>query len=205
MIVPLAVLAVLSIVGGWVGLPEVAGFRNLFEGYLAPVFEATEHAAAPHPPGLEVGLMVVSVLIAGFGLLFGWVFYERRPESRVRLAESARGLHRLILNKYYVDELYGRFVLAPYYALCRAAAWFDQWIVDGVVNAAGYVTLASSYTSVGFDTYVVDGLVNLAGYIVRGFSWVFRKLQTGIVQTYATAMIFGIFVLVSAYLLAKGH
>jgi len=205
MIVPLAVLAVLSIAGGWVGMPEVTGFRNLFEGYLAPVFEASEGAAALHPPGLELGLMVVSVVIAGFGLFLGWVFYERRPEAQARLADSARVLHRLILNKYYVDELYGRFILDPYYALCRAAAWFDQWIVDGVVNAAGYVTLASSYTSVGFDTYVVDGLVNLAGYIVRGFSWVFRKLQTGIVQTYATAMIFGIFVLVSAYLLAKGH
>ena len=156
-------------------------------------------------PGLEVAMMVVSVVIAVFGLFLGWVFYERRPEAQTRLAESARGLHRLIVNKYYVDELYGKIVLAPYYALCRAAAWFDRWVVDGLVNAAGYVTLAVSYTSVGFDTYVVDGLVNLAGYIVRGFSWVFRKLQTGIVQTYATAMIFGIFVLVSAYLLAKGH
>jgi NADH-quinone oxidoreductase subunit L len=77
--------------------------------------------------------------------------------------------------------------------------------VDGLVNAAGYVTLAGSYTSVGFDTYIVDGLVNLASYTVRGFSWMFKKLQTGIVQSYATAMIFGIFVLVSVYLLSTGH
>jgi len=207
MIVPLAVLAVLAIAGGWVGIPEVAGFRNLLAGYLAPVLGAGEEAAraAPHAPLFEVVMMIVSTVIAAFGLVLGWVFYERRPEARVRLAESARGLYRLMVNKYYVDELYGKIVLAPYYALCRAAAWFDQWVVDGVVNAAGYVTLATSYTSVGFDTYVVDGLVNLAGYIVRGFSWVFRKVQTGIVQTYATAMIFGIFVLVSAYLLARGH
>ena len=55
------------------------------------------------------------------------------------------------------------------------------------------------------DSYVVDGLVNLAGYTVRGASWIFRKLQTGIVQSYATAMVLGIFVLVSVYLLTLSH
>src|SRR5262249_13462021 len=106
---------------------------------------------------------------------------------------------------YFVDEIYGRILLAPYAALCRAAAWFDTWVVDGVVNAAGYVTLGISYTSIGFDTYIVDGLVNLTGYVVRGVSWVFRKFQTGIVQSYATAMVLGIFILVSAYLLTAGR
>ena len=211
MIVPLAVLAVLSFVGGWVGIPSSIspGVPNFLERFLAPVFEA--HGAgvvlqpAEHSPGLEVGLMVVSMLIALFGIFLAWVFYDRRPEIPVRLAESARGLYRVLLHKFYVDELYGKVVLAPYYALCRASAWFDRYVVDGAVNAAGYLTLGTSYASVGFDSYVVDGLVNLAGYTVRGVSWIFRKLQTGIVQSYATAMVFGIFVLVSVYLLALRH
>jgi len=211
MIVPLAILAVLSFVGGWVGIPSSIspGVPNFLERFLAPVFEA--HGAgvvlqpAEHSPGLEVGLMVVSMLIALFGIFLAWVFYDRRPEIPVRLAESARGLYRVLLNKFYVDELYGKVVLAPYYALCRASAWFDRYVVDGAVNAAGYLTLGTSYASVGFDSYVVDGLVNLAGYTVRGVSWIFRKLQTGIVQSYATAMVFGIFVLVSVYLLALRH
>ncbi len=118
---------------------------------------------------------------------------------------SARGLYRWVAGKYFVDELYGRIVLAPYYALCRGSAWFDGWVVDGVVNGAGYLALGTSYTSVGIDTYVVDGLVNLAGYTVRGTSWLFRKFQTGIVQSYATAMVLGIFILVSVYLLSTGH
>jgi NADH-quinone oxidoreductase subunit L len=212
MIVPLAILAVLSCVGGWVGFPAVIaptrGMENIFERYLAPVFEAGEGAVAhavPHAPGLELSLMAASLGIAVVCGLFGWACYERWPEIPARLAESARGLYRLIANKYFVDELYGKVILAPYDALCRAAAWFDGWVVDGLVNAAGYVTLAGSYTSVGFDTYIVDGLVNLAGYTVRGFSWMFKKLQTGVVQSYATAMIFGIFVLVSVYLLTTGH
>ncbi len=215
MTVPLMVLAVLAFVGGLIGIPHVIapGF-NVFERWLAPVFEgagaegaaalAAEHAAHSSG-GLELGLMAVSVLIALAGLFSGWVFYEARPEMPVRLAQRAQGLYRLVLNKYFVDEFYGRVVLAPYRGLCRASAWFDTWVVDGIVNAAGYVTLGTSYTSAGFDTYVVDGLVNLSGYIVRGFSWVFGKIQTGIVQSYATAMVFGVFILVSVYLLTAGR
>ncbi|MBI1950332.1 MAG: NADH-quinone oxidoreductase subunit L, partial [Acidobacteria bacterium] len=212
MIVPLAILAVLAFVGGWVGFPDVIspthGMADMLGRYLAPVFETGEGAvahAAPHAPGLERSLMAVSLGIAVVCGLFGWACYERRPEIPVRLAERARVLYRWIANKYFVDELYDAIVLKPYDALCRGAAWFDRWVVDGLVNTAGYVTLAGSYTSVGFDTYIVDGLVNLAGYTVRGFSWMFKKLQTGIVQSYATAMIFGIFVLVSVYLLSTGH
>ncbi|HXH29135.1 MAG TPA: NADH-quinone oxidoreductase subunit L, partial [Candidatus Polarisedimenticolia bacterium] len=162
-------------------------------------------AAEAHGVGLEVLLMALSTGLALFGIFLGWVMYERRPEIAERWAESARGLYRLVLNKYFVDELYGRVVLGPYRALCRASAWFDTWVVDGVVNAAGYVTLGTSYTSVGFDTYVVDGLVNLSGYIVRGFSWIFRRLQTGLVQSYATMMVLGILILVSVYLLSTAH
>jgi NADH-quinone oxidoreductase subunit L len=215
MTIPLVILAVLSFVGGFVDIPEVLvpGLNSL-ERWLAPVFEGggAEGAGAVaaahvshHSAGVEIGMMVASLMVALAGLFFGWVFYEARPEMPDRLAVRVGGLYRVIVNKYFVDELYGKVLLAPYYALCRASAWFDAWVVDGVVNAAGYVTLGTSYTSSGFDTYVVDGLVNLAGYIVRGFSWVFRKIQTGIVQSYATAMVLGIFILVSVYLLTAGH
>jgi NADH-quinone oxidoreductase subunit L len=205
MTVPLAVLAFLSFTGGWVGIPNVLlpALGNRFERYLAPVF-GTHGEAAAHAPLLEIGLMALSFVVAVIGIFVGWVFYERRPEAPERLAAGAPRLYRLVRNKYFVDELYGRIILTPYQTLCRAAAWFDHWVVDGLVNAAGYVTLAGSYTSIGFDTYVVDGLVNLAGYTVRGASWVLRKFQTGIVQSYATAMILGIFILVGVYLLSTG-
>jgi len=204
MTVPLVVLAVLSAVGGFVGIPEVFRFPNLLERYLAPVFHVQGETAV-HSPGLELTLMTVALAVAAFALAFGWACYARWPEIPERFADNASGLYRLILNKYFVDELYDRIILKPYAALCRAAAWADQWIVDGLVNASAYVTLAVSYTSVGFDTYVVDGLVNLAGYSVRGASWMLRKLQTGVVQSYATAMILGVFILVSVYLLSSSH
>jgi NADH-quinone oxidoreductase subunit L len=213
MTVPLLVLAVLAFFGGWVGLPEaVVHLPNLLQRYLAPVLGGHGAAAAhggghgaAHSAALEVALMAAAVAVAGAAILLGWLFYEKRPELPRRAAEGARGLYRAIANKYYVDEFYDRAILRPYYALCRASAWFDRWVVDGVVNAAGYVTLAGSYVSVGFDTYIVDGLVNLAGYTVRGGSWVLRRFQTGVVQSYATAMILGIFILVSVYLVAMGR
>src|SRR6266581_1137244 len=201
---PLVILAVLSAVGGFLGIPEVLRLPNVLAGYLAPVFR-TGAETAGHAPGLEILLMLVSLLVAFFSLAFGWACYARWPEIPERFADNASGLYRLIVNTYFVDELYDRIILRPYAALCRAAAWFDRWIVDGLVNASAYVTLAVSYTSVGFDTYVVDGLVNLAGYSVRGASWMLRKLQTGVVQSYATAMILGVFILVSVYLLTSSH
>src|SRR5439155_9192424 len=133
-------------------------------------------ATTDHTPGLKILLMLVSLGVVFYSLALGWACNARWPEIPERLADNASGLYRLIVNKYFVDELYDRIVLQPYAALCRAAAWVDHWIVDGLVNASAYVTLAASYTSVGFDTYVVDGLVNLAGYSVRGASWMLRKL-----------------------------
>jgi NADH-quinone oxidoreductase subunit L len=152
MTVPLRVLAVLSVVGGWVGIPAVIslGLPNVFEHYLAPVLpegagagahEAAGHgAAAAHGGGLEIGLMAVSVLVALAGILLGWLLYVKRPELPEAIATRARGLYRLVYNKYFVDELYDRIILRPYGALCRAAAAVDERIVDGLVNAAGFAT-----------------------------------------------------------------
>ena len=176
--------------------------------------------------------MLTSLAVALGGIALAYRMYYReslRPET---FSEALGGLpYRAVLNKYWVDELYDLVLVRGTLLLCRAAAWFDLhvidglvnlsaalvrgwswlsglfdlWVVDGAVNAAGYVTLGTSYTSVGFDTYVVDGLVNLTGYTVRGASWVFRKFQTGVVQSYATAVVLGIFILVSVYLLTQGH
>jgi hypothetical protein len=92
-------------------------------------------------------------------------------------------------------------VVRPYARLAQALAWADSRVVDGVVNGAALVTLGSSYTSRAFDLGVVDGLVNASGWAARRVSVGLRRLQGGVVQSYATAMIAGLFVLVSAYLL----
>jgi NADH-quinone oxidoreductase subunit L len=214
MTAPLQVLAVLSAIGGFVGLPAAFGLPNLLGRWLAPVFGAHEavagHAAtastaAAHGAGLEAALMLLSVLVACGGVALGWYLYERRPELPALMAARAGRLYDLLVNAWFVDRLYAAIILVPYDALCRAAALVDRYVVDGLVNAAGYVTLGSSYASVGFDTAVVDGLVNLTGRVVRGGSRAARSLQTGVVQSYATAMALGLFVLASAYLFLMGR
>jgi NADH-quinone oxidoreductase subunit L len=218
MTVPLVALGVLSAVGGLVGIPAAIslGLPNLMERWLEPVLAravagpaAAGHAAAvapgAHAAGLEIALMALSLGVAVAGLALAWHLYERRPELPERIADRLRPVYRVVFNKYYVDELYARIVLAPYYGLCRVAAWCDRWIVDGAVNAAGYLTLGSSHASVGFDTAVVDGLVNLTGRAVRGGSKALRWAQTGVVQSYATAMVLGLFIMASVYLIWLGH
>ena len=118
---PLVILAALSFFGGFVGIPEVLRFPNLLERYLAPVLHTGGGAveAAAHGPWLEIGLMGVSFVIAAVALFFGGIFYSRYPEIPERFAENARLLYRLVFNKYFVDELYARVILTPYYALCR--------------------------------------------------------------------------------------
>jgi NADH-quinone oxidoreductase subunit L len=230
MTVPLGGLAIGSIVAGWVGIPRVIspGLPKLFERWLEPVLPrlagapglegapgaaepgaspaaAGAHVAAQLAAGLEIRLMVLSIALTVGGMALGWWFYERRPQIPGRIAARARFVYRLVFNAYYVDALYGKVILAPYGWLCRAAAWIDRWVVDGAVNAAGWLTLGTSYGSVGFDTYVVDGLVNVTGRAVRAGSRALRVMQTGVVQSYATAMVLGIFVLVSVYLLLMGR
>ena len=79
--------------------------------------------------------MLLSVLVAIFAIFLGWVFYERRPELPRLWAERFKGAYRLIAGKYLVDELYGRILLAPYYALCRAAAWVHRNVLRKLLSS----------------------------------------------------------------------
>jgi NADH-quinone oxidoreductase subunit L len=190
MLLPLIVLAIGSCVAGFVGVPRWLG------GY------ASHIAAAERGVLLTENLaMGVTILASAAGLLLAWLLYAQRADRPRRLAAAAPGLHRLVQDAFRVDALYGLLVVRPYARLAQALAWADSRVVDGVVNGAALVTLGSSYTSRAFDLGVVDGLVNLSGWTARRVSVGLRRLQGGVVQSYATAMVAGLFVLVSAYLL----
>jgi NADH-quinone oxidoreductase subunit L len=109
----------------------------------------------------------------------------------------------LLLNKYYVDELYGATIIAATFNAARGLWTVDRNVVDGAVNGTGKLTVVSSWFSGLTDRTVVDGLVNLLGWIVQESSHAFRRLQTGLVQNYALLMLFGIFAFVSIYLVFK--
>jgi len=147
MTVVLSILAALSLLGGYVGLPAWLG-PNWFEHFLEPVFAwlpppgaAAEPAA--HHLSQELAVTGISIVAALLGLGLAFLVYAKRRMTPEREA-ALGGLHRLIFNKYYVDELYLAAVVRPLHKLSDAFLWriFDSRVIDGLVN--GYGTLAAA-------------------------------------------------------------
>jgi len=135
MLGPLVILAVLSIVGGFVG------YGNRFEHFLAPVFRGASEVAqeASHETAgraLEYLLMAVSVSVAGLGWLLAYLLYSRRPQLPARIAASLGGLYRAVANKYYIDELYAVLFVKPVVDGSTTILWHDvdQGVIDAAVN-----------------------------------------------------------------------
>jgi NADH-quinone oxidoreductase subunit L len=182
---------------------------------VSPALEADEHVlhAEPPPPShgeeephslaLELGLMALSVLVGLAGIFLAWRFYVLRPEISERLATRWAGPHRVLTNKYYVDEAYDATAVRGTMGAARGSWWVDTWIVDGIVNGSGWSTRAMAWVSGMFDRHVVDGLVNGTGISFREASHGFRRFQTGLIQNYALVMLIGVFMFVSVYLLVR--
>jgi NADH-quinone oxidoreductase subunit L len=227
MTLPLQVLAIGACVAGFVGIPAALGGGNAIETFLEPSF--TAHAAAesglpgaeaaaarteaaaepaeheePHVSrGVELGLMGFSLVVAVCGIMLARKFYVTTPEVSDQLAVRWGGAHRVLSNKYYVDELYDATVISGTFSAGRGLWAVDRNVVDGVVNGSGWVTIVSAWFSGLTDRTVVDGLVNLVGRICEEGSFWFRRIQTGLVQNYAMLMLFGIFAFVSIYLFMR--
>jgi len=160
MVTPLMFLAVLSLLGGLIGLPIIKG-GNVIGEFLSPVFATAGAEEAHHSMVLEIGMMTAATIIALAGIGLAYLFYVRNPERPVRLAERAKAIYRLLSNKYYFDELYHGLVVRPITAISSFLWWFfDEKLVDG---------------------FLVHGLAG----VVQDSSNVLRKLQTGVVQNYA--------------------
>jgi len=147
--------------------------------------------------------MIFSLLVAIAGIVLARRFFIARPDTAERLALQWSGVHRTLLNKYYVDELYDATVISGTMGSARGLWTVDRNVVDGAVNGSGRLTIIGSWFSGLTDRTVVDGLVNLVGWIVQESSHAFRRLQTGLVQNYALLMLVGIFAFVSVYLFLR--
>src|SRR5437588_1311021 len=196
---PLQALAVGAIIAGFVGIPAALGGGNTIEKFLEPSFTAAaasetagaevrprtdateEHETAHVSAAVEIGLMAFSVLVALAGISLAYKVYVTSPEISEQLAERWAGAHRLLLNKYYVDELYNGTIIAGTMAGGRTLWTFDRNVVDGAVNGTSWLTVISSWFSGLTDRTVVDGLVNFVGWIVQEGSLLFRRFQTGLV------------------------
>jgi NADH-quinone oxidoreductase subunit L len=186
MTVPLIVLAVLSVVGGYgnwfkdlIVKPELATYAT----------GAIAHAATPQAsPEIEhtahTMAMYLSIIIAGLGILISTAFYYWKKFSADAVAERFKPIYSFLQNKWYFDDLYMKTIIAGAHLFSRAFGWFDLKVVDGLVNAAAKVTVLGSVISGWHDNKIVDGLVNLTANVVGWFGATLREVQTGRVQNY---------------------
>jgi NADH-quinone oxidoreductase subunit L len=162
MTLPLVILAILSIIGGWVGIPAALGGHNEFAQFLDPVFASTAAPAveaASH--GLELTLAAVSLLTAVLGIFVAWLFYYRKPGTAAALANKFAPVYSLLHHKYWVDEIYGRLIITPLLA-------FSRLILGGLV-----------------DTGIVQGTGSGLAATTRGGGWLVRRIQSGNIRSYA--------------------
>src|SRR5258705_12376093 len=140
MLVPLAILAVLSIVGGWMAAPAFLGQPDYFAKFLEPVFAqgsvAGAEAAEATAHALETPLAIVAVISATLGLLLAWWLYLRQPRKPEQLAKSMRGIYNTLLHKYYVDEIYGALIVKPLLWISHSVLWqtVDVRVIDATVR-----------------------------------------------------------------------
>jgi NADH-quinone oxidoreductase subunit L len=179
MTVPLVLLALLSLVGGFIGIPAVIGDGlfghdvNVLHHWLEPAMTAPaghgaaemHAAAAVHDTQTEVLLIVLATVISLIGILLAWRIY-RQERLADRLAERSGPIYVMLRNLYWVDELYDAVILRPFYAFSRWFTTFDKRLVDGVVNGAGITA-------------------EITGQVIKLF-------QTGLVRNYALMFLLGV-------------
>ena len=202
MSIPLAVLAVGTLLAGFLGLPPALGGSYVLEGFLSAVPGLTPAAGLAHEPrALEITLMLLSLGVASAGVLAARHFYVERPSLPKRLWTRWPRSHALVDNAFYIDELYDVTAVRGTRAAAAALDWFDHHVVDAIVDGVGAATRITAWISHMLDTHLVDGLVRLVGAGAIGGGDLLRRTQSGLIQNYALSMIGGVFVLLSLYLL----
>ncbi|MEO5739315.1 MAG: NADH-quinone oxidoreductase subunit L [Vicinamibacterales bacterium] len=180
MAIALVVLAIGSVLAGYLNVPAVLGGSAFLEHFLepslhVPAMEGT-HAAGEHANhGVEMILMIVSSLIALAGIALAAFLYLKRPELPDAFAARLPGVYQLLVNKGYIDKVYDAVIVQPVKALSEHVLWKG-------------------------DARVIDGAVNGTGQIVVETGALVRQLQTGSVRTYAVSVLFGAVVILGYYL-----
>jgi len=176
MVIALIVLAVGSVFAGYVGLPKVLGGSDWFARFLEPSFTGTAATEVAESTQLEGTLMAVSTFVAMSGIGLAVFFFLNRRSMADAIAVRFAGLYRVLMHKYYVDEIYDATIVQPIRILSEDGLWkvVDVRAIDGAVNLVGDVATASS-----------QGL---------------RRLQTGSVRAYAASFFLGVVVILGYYL-----
>ena len=176
MLVPLMILAVLSIIGGWMAAPAFFGSPDYFAKFLEPVFAQTAggaEAAEAAAQALETPLAIVAVVAALLGFATAFWLYLKQPGKPAQLANSMSGLYNTLLHKYYVDEIYAAIIVKPLLWISTRVLWqaVDVRAIDATVNG-----IAEGATDIG------DGV---------------RHTQSGNTRSYAVWVVIGALVIIA--------
>jgi NADH-quinone oxidoreductase subunit L len=171
---PLIVLAVCSVIAGWISLPHALGGGEWFRHYLAPVFGPAE-SVLTSAPAREVtrslsslALVAIALAFAGAGIATAYWFYLKSPETPKTLATRFRGAYQVLVNKYYVDEIYDWLFVRPLH-------WISDRMFWRAVDAKA------------IDTLLVEGSAE----VTAGFGGILRRIQSGNLRSYATWILLG--------------
>jgi NADH-quinone oxidoreductase subunit L len=172
MALPLCILGVLSLIGGWIQLPFFHNMKIL-GGFLSPVFHHAHEISGMHGEGvglwLEGALMTLSLVVACVGIYIAYRFYIKHPELPKDLAQRFAGLYRLLFNKYFVDEIYQMIVVRPLYRVSETLSYVvDKNMIDAAVNGTGRMLVGAGAllrrTTTGYLQFY--GLVMFVGAVI---------------------------------------
>ncbi len=153
------------------------------------VFEETMHHM--HTPA-----MILSLILAGLGIFIAFLIYQFKVANPDHLAKQLGKVYEFSLNKWYFDEFYQKTFIGGTVGLAKVMALFDNYVIDGLVNFAAFITRWTGAFIGYFDLYVIDGLVNLTANVTLAFGSILRKVQTGKVQAYVTMAIAAAIILI---------
>jgi NADH-quinone oxidoreductase subunit L len=182
MAIVLIMLAAGSALAGYVGFPHALGGANRIERFLEPSFSPGGRVLASAdvplttaPEERELGLMAISTVAAIGGIAIATIFFLKKKRAADEVAERFAGVHRLLVNKYYVDEIYDAAVVQPIRIVSEEGLWK------------------------GIDAGIIDRAVNGVGDVVGGSSEVLRRMQTGSVRVYAASVLLGVVLILGYY------
>ena len=158
--------------------------------------EHADDAHHGHGPAHTIA-MVLSIIVAGLGILLSWLFYHKRRFSAESVATTFRPVYTLFWNKYYFDEFYNGVLVALTVWKSRLFAKFDLSIIDGIVNGVATITRVIFAAFIGFfDNRVIDGIVNRVAKVIWSVGGRIRRIQTGAIQTYLFVVLGGIVLII---------
>jgi NADH-quinone oxidoreductase subunit L len=165
MLVPLIILAICSVFAGFVGVPRVLGGGDRIEHFLTPAHDATSESLGT--TGVELALMGIATAVSLAGAGLAYMFYVAKPALPGKLAAKTHAMYSIVLNKYYVDEVYDDLFVWPLVRMSREFLW--KFV----------------------DIFMIDGAVNGIGQLIRGSASGLRHMQSGYVRAYAGWILLG--------------